>query len=140
MHRVVACLGNPLTNYDFAHARRQALGLVAMQVVIAGLLAVLCAAISGAPAALAALVGGGIGVAASLVQVLSSFRAGAAGNPAAIARGFYRGEALKVATTVVLFILALRARRFMPGALFAGYVASFVAYWLALARTRVRGI
>jgi ATP synthase protein I len=132
-------LGNPLTNYDFAHARRQALMLVAAQVAITGLIAALCAAISGAPAALAALVGGGIGVSASLVQVLSSFRAGAAGNPAAIARGFYRGEALKVAVTVLLFILALRPRRFMPGALFAGYVATFVAYWLALARTRVRG-
>ena len=113
--------------------------LVAAQVAIAGLVAALCAALSGAPAALAALVGGGIGVAASLVQVLGSFRAGAAGNPAAIARGFYRGEALKVAVTVLLFMLALRARRFMPGALFAGYVATFVAYWLALARTRDRG-
>ena len=113
--------------------------LVAAQVAITGLIAALCAALSGAPAALAALVGGGIGASASLVQVLSSFRAGAAGDPAAIARGFYRGEALKVAVTVLLFILALRARRFMPGALFAGYVATFVAYWLALARTRVRG-
>jgi ATP synthase protein I len=128
-----------LSNYDFAHARRQALMLVVVQAAIAAVVAVVCAGLSGAPAALSALVGGGIGVAASLAQVVLSFRARAAGNPAAIARGFYRGEALKIAVTVMLFVIALRARRFMPGALFAGYVATFVAYWLALARAQGSG-
>jgi hypothetical protein len=81
-------LGNPLTNYDFALARRQALLLVAGQVAIAGVVAMICAVYYGRPAALAALVGGGIGAAASLVQVASAFRASAAGNAQAIARGY----------------------------------------------------
>lgn len=113
--------------------------LVVVQAAIAVVVAVVCALIGGAPAARAALVGGGIGAAASLTQVVVSFRARAARNPAAIARGFYRGEALKIAVTVMLFVLALRARRFMPGALFAGYVATFVAFWVALARARSSG-
>ena len=104
------------------------------QVAIAGIVALICAAEYGRPAALAALVGGGIGAAASLVQVASAFRASAAGNAQAIARGFYRGEAMKIAVTVLLFILALRGGRYPPGPLFVGYVATFVAYWLALAR------
>jgi ATP synthase protein I len=108
--------------------------LVAGQVAIASVVALLCAALIGAPAALAAAVGGGIGAVASLVQVLSGFRRGTAGDARAIARGFYRGEALKIAVTVVLFVLALRARALAPGPLFAGYVATFVAYWVALAR------
>ena len=108
--------------------------LVAGQAAIAGVVALICGAAMGAPAALAAAVGGGIGAAASLVQVASGFRRSAAGNAQAIARGFYRGEALKIGVTVLLFVLALRGRRVAPGPLFAGYVATFVAYWVALAR------
>jgi ATP synthase protein I len=125
---------NPLTNHDFALARRQALLLVAGQVAISLVVALICAAFIGAPAGLAACIGGGIGVAASLAQVAMSFRRSAAGAPAAIARGFYRGEALKIAVTVLLFIVVLRRRNLPTGPLFAGYVATFAAYWVALAR------
>lgn len=108
--------------------------IVAGQAAISGVAALVCAAVSGPRAAWSALAGGGIGVAASLVQVLSAFRHGAGGDPKAIARGFYRGEAWKVAVTVLLFVLALRGGHFAPGPLFAGYVATFVAFWIALAR------
>jgi len=53
---------NPLTNYDFALARHQALMLVAGQVAISVVVALTCAVLIGAPAGLAALAGGGIGV------------------------------------------------------------------------------
>jgi ATP synthase protein I len=109
--------------------------LVAGQVAIAGIVALICAALIDAPAGLAAGIGGGIGAVASLVQVASGFRRSAAGNAPAIARGFYRGEALKIGVTVLLFVLALRGRRLAAGPLFAGYVATFVAYWVALLRS-----
>ena len=131
--------GNPLTNYSFALARRQALMLVAGQVAIAGVVALVCMALMGAAAGLAAALGGGIGALASLVQVLSGFRAGTAGDARAIARGFYRGEAMKIAVTVLLFALVLRGRTVAAGPLFAGYVATFVAYWVALLRTSGAG-
>jgi ATP synthase protein I len=108
--------------------------LVAGQAAISGVVALICAALIGAAAGLAAAVGGGIGAAASLVQVACGFRRGTAGNAQAIARGFYRGEAMKIGVTVLLFVLVLRARRLAPGPLFAGYVSTFVAYWVALAR------
>jgi ATP synthase protein I len=127
-------IGIPLTNYSFALARRQALLLVAGQVAIAGIVALICAASIDAQAGLAAGIGGAIGAVASLAQVASGFRPGAAGNAPAIARGFYRGEAMKIGVTVVLFILALRGRHLEAGPLFAGYVATFVAYWVALVR------
>jgi ATP synthase protein I len=126
--------GNPLTNYDFSLARRHALMLVAGQVAISAVVAVLCGALIGLTAAGSALAGGGIGVAGSLVQVLSAFRRGAVGDPKAIARGFYRGEALKVAVTVALFVFAFKGLHLRPGPLFTGYVATYIAYWLALAR------
>jgi ATP synthase protein I len=109
--------------------------LVAGQAAIAAAVAIVCALGMGAQAGIAAGIGGGIGTAASLVQVASGFRRGAAGDAKAIARGFYRGEALKIAVTVMLFVLALRGRHFAPGPMLAGYVATFVAYWVALART-----
>ncbi|MDE2251185.1 MAG: ATP synthase subunit I [Gammaproteobacteria bacterium] len=124
----------PLTNYDFALARRQALMLVAGQAAITAAVALVCAASSGVPAAIAAAIGGAIGTVATFVQVASGFRRSAVGDARAIARGFYRGEALKIAVTVVLFVLALHGRHFAPGPMLAGYVATFVAYWVALAR------
>ena len=127
--------GIPLTNYSFALARRQALMLVAGQVAIAGIVALICAAFIDAPAGWAAAIGGGIGAVGSLAQVASGFRRSTAGDAAAIARGFYRGEAMKIGVTVLLFVLALRGRRLAAGPLFAGYVATFVAYWVALLRT-----
>jgi ATP synthase protein I len=109
--------------------------LVAGQAAIAAVVALVCAASIGLQAGFAAAIGGGIGTAASLVQVVSGFRRSTAGDARAIARGFYRGEALKIAVTVMLFVLALRGRHFAPGPMLAGYVATFVAYWVALART-----
>jgi hypothetical protein len=35
----------------------------------------------------------------------------------------------------LLFVLALRGRHLAAGPLFAGYVATFVAYWIALWRS-----
>ena len=114
--------------------------LVVVQVAIAVVVALVCAALKGMGAAVAALVGGGIGATASLAQVVMSFRAAAAGDARAVARAFYRGEAVKIAVTVLLFVIVLRAQRLMPGALFAGYVATFVAFWVALARGQGSGI
>ena len=108
---------------------------MAGQAAIAVAVALVCAATIGVRAGIAAAIGGGIGVAASLVQVVSGFSRRSAGDAKAIARGFYRGEALKIVVTVVLFVLALRGRQFPPGPMLAGYVATFVAYWVALART-----
>ena len=112
--------------------------LVAGQVAIAGIVALVCAASMGAPAGVAAGIGGGIGAVATLAQVMSAFRSETSGDAAAIARGFYRGEAMKIGVTVLLFVLALR-ERLSAGPLFAGYVASFVAYWVALLALRSAG-
>jgi ATP synthase protein I len=89
----------------------------------------------GAGAGVAAAIGGAMGALATLAQVACGFRSRTAGDAAAIARGFYRGEAVKIALTVAMFVLALRVWRLAPGPLFAGYVATFIAYWVALARS-----
>ena len=50
-------------------------------------------------------------------------------------RSFFRGSAMKLVVTVVLFVLALRGRNLAAGPLFVTYVATFLVYWLALARS-----
>lgn len=42
---------------------------------------------------------------------------------------------MKLAVTVLLFALALRGRHLAAAPLFVTYVATFLVYWLALARS-----
>ena len=115
--------------------RRQAQWVVIGQVVVAVGGALICYLTQGELSAISAFIGGGIGAAATLAQVLVGLRNSAGKEPRAIVSGFYRGSAVKLVVTVVLFVLALRARRLAPSPLFVTYVATFVVYWLALART-----
>ncbi len=115
--------------------RRQGLWVVVGQVLVALGGALICYATRGQLASVSALIGGGIGAAATLVQVVVGLRSSAGQTPQAIVRGFYRGSAMKLAVTVLLFVLALRGRHLAAAPLFVTYVATFLVYWLALART-----
>ena len=90
-------------------------------------------AIAGRLAALSALIGGGISTLASLVMAALSFRRSSLANAYSAVRGFYVGEAAKLATVVVLFVVVLRTLKVSPLAMFAAYVATFFVYWVALA-------
>lgn len=97
--------------------------------------AVICYVTRDALSASSALIGGGIGASATLVQVLIGLRNSAGRTPQDVVRGFYRGSAMKLVVTVVLFVLVLRRWRIAPAPLFLTYMATFLVYWLALART-----
>ncbi len=115
--------------------RRQGLWVVVGQVLVALGGALICYATRGRLASVSALIGGGIGAAATLVQVVVGLRSSAGQTPQAVVRGFYRGSAMKLAVTVLLFALALRGRHLAAAPLFVTYVATFLVYWLALARS-----
>ncbi len=114
-------------------ARRLASGVVAGQAVVTLVVALACYGISGSTAAVSAAIGGGISTCATLVLVLLAFRGAAAGDPGRAARAFFTGEAAKVVVMIALFIVVLKFVTVMPGALFAGFVATFFVYWVALA-------
>ena len=88
---------------------------------------------SGRLAAVSALVGGGISTLASLVMAALSFRTSSLADAHSAVRGFYVGEAAKVATVIVLFILVLRTLKVSPLAMFVAFMATFIVYWVALA-------
>lgn len=112
-----------------AAERRAALKVVGRQALVALAVAALAGAGFGISAARSALLGGGVGVVATLFFVLALFRH-REGTPAArVAWSFYLGQALKVVLTVALLALVFRSRGTTPLAVLAGYMATYLAYW-----------
>jgi ATP synthase protein I len=103
--------------------------------VITCVVSVLGYAWKGTPGAIWALIGGSIGVIATLAQVLVAFGGAAGQEPKEVVRAFYRGSAVKFGVTVLLFVLALRGHRVVAAPLFSAYVATFLVYWVVLARS-----
>jgi ATP synthase protein I len=122
-----------VVSIDAAQARRVAYSVVLWQGAVTIVVALVSYAIAGRLAALSALLGGGISTLASLVMAAMSFRQSSLANAYSAVRGFYVGEAAKLATVVVLFVLVLRTLKVSPLAMFAAYVATFFVYWVALA-------
>jgi F0F1-type ATP synthase assembly protein I len=116
---------------DLPRARRLALRVVLGQALVS-VIAALCAfGLAGARAGLSALLGGGIATVASLAMAGLVFGGGAGGAARALAM-FYLGEALKLLLVVVLFVVVLSLVKVAPLAMFAGFAATFLVYWIAL--------
>jgi ATP synthase protein I len=128
-----------VTAVELPGLRRVAYGVVLAQAVVTALLAALCYFPWGARTALSVLVGGGIGVIASLTLAVVVFRKGAQA-PADFVRAFYVGEAAKIGVTIVLFVVVLATlkRMLVPGALFGAFAATFLVHWLTLPRAMRR--
>lgn len=116
---------------DLPRARRLAFGVVLGQAVVSVIAAALALWMAGAPAAVSALLGGGIATAGSLAMAALVFgRAG--GSAQRVLGAFYVGEAVKLAVIVVLFVAVLKMVRIVPLALLAGFAATYLVYWIAL--------
>jgi len=122
---------NSVLTVALPEARKLASGVVAGQAVITLGVALAAYAIAGSLAARSAALGGGISTTATLSLVLLAFRGGAA-DPRRVARDFFVGEAAKIAVMMTLFVVVLKFVNISAGALFAGFVATFFVYWLAL--------
>ena len=115
--------------------RRQALAVVLGQVVLGGVVAVACHAIEGARAGVSALLGTGIGVAATSLMAFAMLRHGEGTSAARATIGFFTGWLVKVGFTVALLVVAFRSPRVEAVPLLAAYVATFLGYWFGAART-----
>ncbi len=126
-----------MTAVELPDVRRVALGIVLGQACLSVAVALLCWALWGAAAGFSAAIGGGIGTMASLVHSLIAFR-GEAMDVARVARAFFIGEAAKLVVVVILFVLVLTTIKnsVVPVALLGAYMATFVVYWIGLARVR----
>ena len=123
-----------MSTIDVTGARRAALMLVLGQLAVTLILAVTFLIGSDARAAASALIGGGVGVAASLAMVIVMFR-GANADPKRVLRSAYRGEAVKLGITVLLIVAALKFVELAVLPFFVTYAATFLVYWIALVKS-----
>lgn len=119
---------------ELPSARRLAFGVVLGQAGVTLLAALASLAVGGPAAAVSALLGGGIGTAASLAMAIVAFGGGRAPRsvPLVLA-AFFAGELAKLAVMIGLSIAVWRWMRPAPGPMFAAYGATFLVYWIALA-------
>jgi ATP synthase protein I len=122
-----------LVTLELPQARRLAGSVVLGQAAITVVAAVICFAVWGSTAGWSALAGGGISTLASLVMVLLSFRRSSQASPLNAVLGLFVGEAAKLVTVVVLYILVLRTLKVSPAAMLGTFAATLVIYWVALA-------
>ena len=119
---------------DLPAAKRLAFGVVRGQAAVSVAAALAAYAFGGPHAALSAALGGAIGTIASLGMALMAFGGKSARSPALILGTFYAGEIVKVALAIVSFVLVLKLMGASPLPMFAAYMATFVVYWIVLAR------
>lgn len=125
---------NRIATPDGAGFARTVVWLLRLQAILTVVVAVALAVFYGRDSALAGMAGGGIGLVLTALAALRAGTAAASGEPARMVAAFYRAMAMKLVVAVVLFTVV--ARWFAPwfGPVLIGYVATLVAYWVALLR------
>lgn len=122
-----------MVTLELPQARRLAGSVVLGQVVVTLVSAAICFAVWGAMVGWSAVAGGGISALASLAMAMLAFRSSSLASPRSALRALYVGEAAKLATVVVLFVVVLRTMRVSPPAMLGTFVATLFIYWVALA-------
>ncbi len=106
--------------------------ITVIQLLLTLLIAVASFAFGGFKTAYSALIGGGVSTLVTLYFASKVFSV-RIGSPATkIARAFYVGEVVKLLLTVVLLSGALLWFNVSPLPLLLAYMATLMAYWLAL--------
>jgi F0F1-type ATP synthase assembly protein I len=124
-----------LSNPDVQKGRRQALAVVLSQVGLGAIVALVCLGVDGARAAISALLGTGIGVAATGLMAFAMLRHGDGATLMRATLGFFSGWLVKVAFTVALLVIAFRSPGVDAVPLLAAYVVTFLGYWIGAARS-----
>ena len=119
---------------DLPAAKRLAFSVVRGQAAVTLAAALVGWALGGLHVGFSAALGGAIGTVASLGMALMAFGSKATATPARILGMFYVGELVKVALAIVAFVLVLLLTGASPLPMFAAYMATFVVYWIVLAR------
>jgi F0F1-type ATP synthase assembly protein I len=119
---------------DLPAARRLAFGVVRGQAAVTLAAALVGWALGGSHVGISAALGGAIGTVASLGMALMAFGGKSPSSPARILGTFYAGELAKVLLAIVSFVLVLKLAGASPLPMFAAYMATFVVYWIVLAR------
>ena len=119
---------------DLPHARRLAFICARAQGVTTVLVAAVSLAMAGPWAAASALAGGGASTLASVVMAVLAFGRLSGSSAERMLLAFYLGEMAKITVVIVALVLALLFMKVNAAAMFAAFVATFLVYWVVLAR------
>jgi ATP synthase protein I len=119
---------------DLPHARRLAFMCVRAQVAVTALVAAVSLAVGGPRAAGSALIGGGASTLASVAMALLAFGRLSGSSAERMLLAFYLGEIAKITVVILVLVLALLFIKVNPAAMISAYVATFLVYWVVLAR------
>jgi len=108
--------------------------VVLSQVLIGAIIATACLLFRGASAGASALLGAGIGIAATALMAVAMLRPGEGASVQRVTWDFLTGWLVKVGFTVALLVVALRSRKVDAVPLLVAYAATFVGYWIGAAR------
>jgi len=123
-----------LSSEEIQRGRRQAVAVVLGQGLIGAIAAIACLAVWGSRAGASALLGTGIGIAATSLMAFAMLRHGAGADAQRVAWSFFTGWVVKIAFTLALLVVAFRSQKVEAAPLLAAYVATFFGYWFGAAR------
>jgi len=126
--------GGDLSNLDVQQGRRQAVAVVWSQVLVGAAVAAACLLGWGTRAGASALLGAGIGVAATSLMAFALLRHDENSQAMRVALSFFMGWMVKVGFTVALLVMAFQSKEVDAVPLLAAYFATFLGYWLGAAR------
>lgn len=115
-------------------SRRQAVAVVLGQGLLGAIVAIACLAVWGSRSGASALLGAGIGVAATSLMALAMLRHGEGASAQRVVWSFFSGWVVKVGFTLALLVVAFGSTKVDAVALLAAYVATFFGYWFGAAR------
>jgi F0F1-type ATP synthase assembly protein I len=123
-----------LSNLDLQSARRQALAVLAGQGLLGAIVAIACFLARGVHAGASALIGAGIGVAATCLMAFALLRPGEGAGLGRVALGFFGGWMVKVGFTVAVLVIALRSQKVDAVPMLCGYFVTFAGYFVGAVR------
>lgn len=119
---------------DLPSARRLAFMCARAQLLVTMLVAAVSVAVAGPRAGWSAVIGGGASTLASIAMALLAFGRLSGSSAERMLLAFLVGEFAKIAVVIVVLVLALVFMKVNPVAMLSAYVATFLVYWVVLAR------
>ena len=123
-----------MNSIDLPHARVLAFRCARAQAVTTLLVAAVALAAAGPRAAASGIVGGGASTLASVVMALLAFGRLSGSGAERMLLAFYLGEIAKITVVIVALVVALLLMKVNAVAMISAYVATFLVYWVVLAR------
>ncbi|WP_232365040.1 ATP synthase subunit I [Salinimonas marina] len=105
---------------------------IAVQAIVTVVIAIIAGLVTDTKIGLSVFFGALISLLPNMVFAIFAFRFSGARHNQQVARSFSQGAKVKLALSIILFVIAFNWLNASPLALFAGFAVATVSHWLAL--------